>query len=55
MAIASESRRDPLIYLDTSAVLRAVLEMGTSPAVEERTLELLTADERLQEAAFSVC
>jgi predicted nucleic acid-binding protein len=25
-----------LLYLDTSAVLRAVLETGTSPAVEER-------------------
>jgi predicted nucleic acid-binding protein len=36
VAIASESRRNPLIYLDTSAVLRAVLEPGTSPAVEER-------------------
>jgi len=35
-------------------MLRAVRETGMSP-VEERTLELLTADERLQETAFSVC
>lgn len=36
MAIASDARQDPLLYLDTSAVLRAALETGTSPEIEER-------------------
>ena len=32
----SEETRAGLLYLDTSAVLRAVLETGTSPQLEER-------------------
>ena len=36
MATASESSAGLLLYLDTSAVLRAVLETGTSPSVEQR-------------------
>lgn len=36
MATASEALRAPVLYLDTSAVLRAVLEAGTSPLVERR-------------------
>jgi predicted nucleic acid-binding protein len=36
VATASEPTRDGLLYLDTSAVLRVVLETGTSPPVEER-------------------
>jgi predicted nucleic acid-binding protein len=35
-AASPEPERDILLYLDTSAVLRAVLETGTSPPVEER-------------------
>lgn len=36
MATASESTAGLLLYLDTSAVLRAALETGTSPSVEQR-------------------
>ena len=36
MASAPESTPAVLLYLDTSAVLRAVLETGISPLVEER-------------------
>ena len=36
MATGSESKPELLLYLDTSAVLRAVLEAGTSPPVEQR-------------------
>jgi predicted nucleic acid-binding protein len=32
----AEPGQQPLLYLDTSAVLRAVLESGTSPGIEER-------------------
>lgn len=36
MATASEPASGPPLYLDTSAVLRATLEAGTSPEVERR-------------------
>ena len=36
MATGSETTRGSLLYLDTSAVLRAVIEAGTSPSVEQR-------------------
>ena len=36
MAIESETLRAPVLYVDTSAVLRAVVESGTSPLVEQR-------------------
>lgn len=36
MATASDGKPARLLYLDTSAVLRAVLETGISPEIEER-------------------
>jgi predicted nucleic acid-binding protein len=36
VATATDSRGNALLYLDTSAVLRAVLETGTSPPIEAR-------------------
>ena len=39
MTTESEARRAPVLYLDTSAVLRAVVESGTSPLVEQRIRE----------------
>jgi predicted nucleic acid-binding protein len=39
VATESEALGAPVLYLDTSAVLRAVLETGTSPAVERRIRE----------------
>lgn len=39
MATESEALGAPVLYLDTSAVLRAVLETGTSPVVERRIRE----------------
>lgn len=47
----------PPLYVDTSAVLRAVLETGTTPAVERRLAEapsLLTSRLSMVEAARAV-
>ncbi|MDQ3775782.1 MAG: hypothetical protein M3461_16270 [Pseudomonadota bacterium] len=41
------------LYLDTSVALRATLERGTTPEIEQG-LELLTADVRLKDAASAV-
>ena len=45
--LVTERNMARALYVDTSAVLRAVLETGTTPG----ELDLLTTDDRLRQAA----